>query len=120
MNEYNMYDDGSGSMAMEYPKSDNNGSVSNASTIPKDGGHLKGGSEEVVERDQTENPKLARAPTVVKEYCAFDSKWVPPVGGAPSRHTGTGGAADGVHAQCLRDSAQVLGRGVEWCPEASS
>jgi hypothetical protein len=34
----------------------------------------------------------------------FDSKWVPPVAGAPSRHTGTGGAADGVHAQCLRDS----------------
>jgi hypothetical protein len=33
-----------------------------------------------------------------------DSRWVPPVGGAPSRHTGTGGAADGVHAQCLRDS----------------
>ena len=29
---------------------------------------------------------------------------MPPVGGAPSRHTGTGGAADGVHAQCLRDS----------------
>jgi hypothetical protein len=26
------------------------------------------------------------------------------VGGAPSRHTGTGGAADGVHDQCLRDS----------------
>jgi hypothetical protein len=26
---------------------------------------------------------------------AFDSRWVPPVGGAPSRHTGTGGAADG-------------------------
>jgi hypothetical protein len=35
---------------------------------------------------------------------AFDSKWVPPVGGAPSRHIGTGGAADGVHDQCLRDS----------------
>ena len=34
----------------------------------------------------------------------FDSRWVPPVGGAPSRHTGTGGATDGVHAQCLRDS----------------
>ena len=33
----------------------------------------------------------------------FDSKWVPPVGGAPSRHTGTGGATAGVHAQCLRD-----------------
>jgi hypothetical protein len=28
---------------------------------------------------------------------------VPPVGGAPSRHTGTGGATAGVHAQCLRD-----------------
>jgi hypothetical protein len=26
------------------------------------------------------------------------------VGGAPSRHTGTGGAADGVHGQYLRDS----------------
>jgi hypothetical protein len=35
---------------------------------------------------------------------AFDSKWVPPAGGAPSRHTGTGGAADGVHGQYLRDS----------------
>jgi hypothetical protein len=34
---------------------------------------------------------------------SFDSRWVPPVGGAPSRHTGTGGAAAGVHAQCLRD-----------------
>jgi hypothetical protein len=28
---------------------------------------------------------------------------VPPVGGAPSRHTGTGGAADGVHEHSLRD-----------------
>jgi hypothetical protein len=35
---------------------------------------------------------------------AFDSKWVPPVGGAPSRHTGTGGAADGVHEDNLRES----------------
>jgi hypothetical protein len=35
---------------------------------------------------------------------AFDSRWVPPVGGAPSRHTGTGGAADGVHDHYLRDS----------------
>jgi hypothetical protein len=33
----------------------------------------------------------------------LDSRWVPPVGGAPSRHTGTGGATAGVHAQCLRD-----------------
>jgi hypothetical protein len=46
--------------------------------------------------------------------------WVPPpVGGAPSRHTGTGGAADGVHDQCLRDSGAGE-PGVEWCPEASS
>jgi hypothetical protein len=29
---------------------------------------------------------------------------VPPVGGAPSRHTGTGGAADGVHEDNLRES----------------
>jgi hypothetical protein len=57
---------------------------------------------------------------------------VPPVGGAPSsRHTGTGGAADGVHDQHLRDSglrcwagdrSRVVPRskqlgGVEWYPE---
>ena len=84
MSEFNLYGDGSGNTATGYPKSDNNGSVSDASTIPKDDGHLKEGLEEVAERNQTENPKLARAPTVVKEYCAFDSKWVPPVaGGAP-------------------------------------
>jgi hypothetical protein len=35
---------------------------------------------------------------------AFDPGWVPPVGGAPGRHTGIGGAADGVHDQCLMDS----------------
>jgi hypothetical protein len=62
---------------------------------------------------------------------ALDSKWVPPVGGAPSRHTGTGGAADGVHAKCLRDPGRCWGQesmvprseqlgGVEWYPEASS
>jgi hypothetical protein len=45
MNEYQHYEDGSGSMATEYPKSDNNGSVSDASTIPKDGDHLKEGLE---------------------------------------------------------------------------
>jgi hypothetical protein len=71
MNEYNLYDGGSGSMAMEYPKSDNNGSVSDASTIPKDGDHLEEGLVENVERYQIENPKLARALTVVKEYCAI-------------------------------------------------
>jgi hypothetical protein len=71
MNEYHLYDGGSGSMAMEYPKSGNNGSVSDASTIPKDDGHLKEGLEEVAERNQTENPKLAKALAVVKEYCAI-------------------------------------------------
>jgi hypothetical protein len=71
MNEYNLYGDGSGSMAMEYPKSDNNGSVSDAPTIPKDGDHLEGGLVENVERHQIENPELARALTVVKEYCAI-------------------------------------------------
>jgi hypothetical protein len=71
MNEYHLYDCGSGSMATEYPKSDNNGSASDASTIPKDGDHLKEGLEEVAERNQTENPKLARALAVIKEYCAI-------------------------------------------------
>jgi hypothetical protein len=35
----------------------------------------------------------------------------------PSRHTSTGGAADGVHKYRLGDSG---GTGVEWCPDASS
>jgi hypothetical protein len=43
-----------------------------------------------------------------RDRAAFDSRWVPQVGdapvNAPSRHTGTGGATDGAHAQCLRDS----------------
>jgi hypothetical protein len=51
------------------------------------------------------------------EVCAFDSKWVPPVGGAPSRHTSTGGAADGVHKHRLGDSG---GAGVEWCGNTAS
>jgi hypothetical protein len=45
--------------------------VSGASTIPKDGGHLKEGLEEVAERNQTENPKLARALAVIKGHCAI-------------------------------------------------
>jgi hypothetical protein len=73
MNEYLQCEDGSGSMATDYPKSDNNGSVSDASTIPKDGDHLKEGLEEVAvaELNQTENPKLARALAMIKEYCAI-------------------------------------------------
>jgi hypothetical protein len=73
MNEYqHLYDGGSGGMAAEYPKSDNNGSASDAPTIPKDDGHLKEGLEEVVERNQTENPKLARALAVIKGgHCAI-------------------------------------------------
>jgi hypothetical protein len=53
MNECHLYDGGSGGgMATEYPKSNNNGSVSDASTIPKDDGHLKEGLEEVAGRNQ--------------------------------------------------------------------
>ena len=83
MNEYNLYGDGSGKTATEYPKSDNNGSVSDALTIPKDGDHLKGGPEEDVERHQIKSPKLARALTVVKGYCAIgreskiSGRWTP-------------------------------------------
>jgi hypothetical protein len=62
-----------GSMATEYPRSDNNGSASDASTIPKDDGHLKEGLEEVAELNQTENPKLAKALAVVKEYRTITS-----------------------------------------------
>jgi hypothetical protein len=46
--------------------------------------------------------------------------WVPPVGGAPSRHTGTGGAADGVHEQRLRDSgagSRVVPRRKQLCKQ---
>ena len=71
MNEYLQYEDGSGSMATDYPKSDNNGSVSDASTIPKDGDHLKEGQEEAAVLNQNENPKLDRALAVIKEFCAI-------------------------------------------------
>jgi hypothetical protein len=89
MNEYNMYDDGSGNTATEYPKSDNNGSASDASTIPKDGDHLKEGPEEDVELYQIENPKLAKALTVVREYCAIgrESKIAEDGRQAPLEHT---------------------------------
>ena len=71
MNAYQQNVDGCESLAMEYPKSDNNGSLSDASTIPKDGDHLQEGSEGAAERYQNENPKLDRALTVLKEYCAI-------------------------------------------------
>jgi hypothetical protein len=62
------------------------------------------------EKEQCAMPSAAAVPSL-----AFDSRWVPPVGGAPSRHTRTGGAADGAHDQHL-----TRGWGVEWCPEATS
>jgi hypothetical protein len=37
------------------------------------------------------------------------------MGGVPSRHTSTRGAADGAHDQHL-----TRGWGVEWCPEATA
>ena len=58
MNAYLQNEDGSGSLAMEYPRSDNNGSLSDASTIPKDDDHLKGGPEEAAALNHNENPKL--------------------------------------------------------------
>ena len=61
MNAYLQNEDGSGSLTMEYPKSDNNGSLSDASTIPKDGDHLKKGPEEAAALNQNENRKLDRA-----------------------------------------------------------
>jgi hypothetical protein len=71
MSEFNLYGAVSGNTVTEYPKSDNNGSVSDASTIPKDGDHLKGGPGEDGELYQIENPKLDKALAVVKEYCTI-------------------------------------------------
>jgi hypothetical protein len=39
---------------------------------------------------------------------AFDSGWVPPVGGAPSRRTSTGGATTGLQSP-VPEATQVLG-----------
>jgi hypothetical protein len=64
MDAYLQNEGGSESLAMEYPKSDNNGSLSDASTIPKDDDHLKGGSEGAAALNQNENPQPARALTV--------------------------------------------------------
>jgi hypothetical protein len=64
---------------------------------------------DAADEDMNESSSTARSyeqeqATSIGPGGAFDSKWVPPVGDAPSRHTGTGGAADGVHEQRLRDS----------------
>jgi hypothetical protein len=59
----------SGNTVTEYPKSDNNGSLSDASTIPKEGDHLKGESEEDGEICQIRNPQLEKALAMAKEYC---------------------------------------------------
>jgi hypothetical protein len=72
MNAYQQFEDSSGSLATEYPKSDSNGSLSDASTIPKDDDHLKEGSEEAVALNQNENTKLDRALTVIKERVLRD------------------------------------------------
>jgi hypothetical protein len=72
MSEFNLYGDGSGNTATGYPKSDNNGSASDASTIPKDGGHLEEGPEEDAELYQIENPKLDKALAMVSERVLRD------------------------------------------------
>jgi hypothetical protein len=69
--------------------------------------HRRGGESPRRERGGGEPPN-SQCPRLrlggTSKISTFDSRWVPPVGGAPSRHTGTGGATTGVHAQCLRDS----------------
>jgi hypothetical protein len=56
------------------------------------------------------SPCLRTANARARHQEALDSKWVPPVGGAPSRHTSTRGAG----------SWGTQGQGVEWFPDASS
>jgi hypothetical protein len=49
-----------------------------------------------------------RALSLTNALSAFDSRWVPPVGGAPSRRTSTGGAATGSLSP-VHEATQVLG-----------
>jgi hypothetical protein len=94
--------------------------------IHKAPAHFRGATNIIPEL----HPRHYKTSTVTSELAVktirqspdtFDSKWVPaPVGGAPSRHTGTGGAADGVHAQCLRDSARCWGQESSGAPKQAA
>jgi hypothetical protein len=57
-------------------------------------------------RQRPDKPRVALGARRIGTHTASDSKRMPPpqppVGGSPSRHTGTGGASEGVHDQCLR------------------
>jgi hypothetical protein len=73
MSELNIYGAVNGNTVTGYPKSDNNGGVSDASTstIPKDADHLAGGADGAGDPYQISNPQLDRAIAVVREHCAI-------------------------------------------------
>jgi hypothetical protein len=56
----------------------------------------------------TATATLSRSGSGAAAPTAFDSRWVPPVGGAPSRRTSTGGAATGLLSP-VPEATQVLG-----------
>jgi hypothetical protein len=67
----NIYGVQNGDLGVEYPKSDGNGSLSDASTIPKDDQAPVEVFDGAVEHHQTKIPQLERALAVVREFCAI-------------------------------------------------
>ena len=85
MNELNIYGTGNGNTETEYPKGDTNGSLSDASTIPRGDNTPAGGLDGAGGSYQNKNPQLNRILAVVRGYCAIGrekkkgGKWTPGV-----------------------------------------
>ena len=71
MENFNTYGEQNGDLGVQYPKSNANGSLSDASIIQKDDRGASKGPDEASGHYQTENPGLARVLAVVREYCAI-------------------------------------------------
>jgi hypothetical protein len=71
MENFNIYGEQNGDLGVKYPKSDGNGSLSDASIIQKDDRRASEGRDEALGHYQTENLELERALAVVRGYCAI-------------------------------------------------
>jgi hypothetical protein len=72
MENFNIYGEQNGDHSTEYPKSDGNGSLSDAPTIQKGVQDTLEGFDEALEHYQKNKiPQLDRVPTMAREYCAI-------------------------------------------------
>ena len=71
MEYFNIYGEQNGDHSTMYPKSDGNGSISDASTIAKGDQDTQEGFDEALGSYQATNLQLDRVYAMVREYCAI-------------------------------------------------